>query len=145
MNTKKVIIKFIMWFVIIFFGIIILFISFMYSDRYIRKTFKYDDIVTVIANYENYACENCAHFKILEIDNAKYKHFIGEELSLYSNTIDVEEYWASCVIDSTKLASPKFKITGKLHKFRKNFTLIGDAFEPYCYKFEVLEIKLIRK
>ena len=145
MNIKKKIIKFIKWFTLIFFSIIILFVLFMFTDRYIRKTFRYDDTLTVIASYRNYACEDCDHFKILKIDNAKYNRFIGKELSLYSNSINVENYWASCVVDSTKLVGPKFIITGKLHKFGKNLIFFSDMFEQDCFLFEVSEIKWIKE
>ena len=104
----------------------------------------YKNPVNLKVAYTNYACENGNLFKVVAVDNKELKKYVGQDLSLLFKNKNLEDYTYTCILDSSKLASPLFQIKGYLHKYKSNFFLFDFDIVPNNYKIEVLEIKYIR-
>ena len=113
------------------------------TDNYLNSL-TYKNPVNLKVAYTNYACENGNLFKVVAVDNNEFKKYVGQDLLLLFKNKKFEDYAYTCILDSSKLASPLFHVKGYLHKYKSNFFLFDFDIVPNNYKLEVLEIKYIR-
>lgn len=93
--------------------------------------------VVIHACYQQYACENCLHMKVIKVSRDDFRFLVGQDVFPSSTRLNVEDF----VTEHHRLPARPFVLTGRLLG-RKRDTL-ALALEPEAYDFQVEQIEYL--
>lgn len=103
----------------------------------IRRDKIYDQRITVQACYQQYACDNCLHMKVISVDHGDFGFAVGQDVFPYSKHLNVEDY----IVEHHHLPARPFALTGRLHKYKQNPPFL--ALTPDAFRFQVEQIEYL--
>ncbi len=106
------------------------------AAKTIRDGLQYDQTVTIRAHFMHFACENCLDMRVIGVSDPSFSFLVGDFVEPYSDDRDLGAY----IFSEFEVGdlSREFCLTGKLHRHRDDWVLLGSP--PFSYPLGLEDI-----